>query len=101
MVGARAYDRPVFVCYDIRPDRERKKVFEACRDRGLKNIQYSVFYGMLNRKARESLFSELCAIVPEGSGTLFVIPLEHDGSHRILCYGEPLGMGQPVAVRFV
>ncbi|MFP4615258.1 MAG: CRISPR-associated endonuclease Cas2 [Thiohalorhabdus sp.] len=39
----------VIVCYDVRANRSRQKLFEALKDLGLVPVQRSVMWGMLNR----------------------------------------------------
>ncbi|MCS6926895.1 MAG: CRISPR-associated endonuclease Cas2, partial [Candidatus Binatia bacterium] len=45
-------EQRTIVLYDIRDDRLRMRVSEACLDYGLERIQYSAFRGQLSRNKR-------------------------------------------------
>lgn len=52
-----------FVAYDISDNKTRTKVFETLKDFGLKNVQESVFWGLLrvaDREAVRRLLLESC-----------------------------------------
>jgi CRISPR-associated protein Cas2 len=68
-------EQHTIVLYDIRDDRLRLKVSEACLDYGLQRIQYSAFCGKLTRNKRQELFLRLKAILEEKAGKLLVQPV--------------------------
>ena len=54
-VGAGSPEVSLLLIYDIEDDRIRTRVSEACLDYGLERIQYSAFFGKLNRNRRQEL----------------------------------------------
>jgi CRISPR-associated protein Cas2 len=72
-----------YLFYDIEDDRVRNKVSEACKDFGLERIQYSGFFGYLNRNRREELFLMLKVIMNGNSGRILLQPVcEKDLKNR-------------------
>lgn len=63
------------VSYDIVEDKVRRKVFEACKDYGLTNVQYSLFFGDLTRNRREELFQRLRRIIGRQEGKVLICPI--------------------------
>lgn len=61
--------------YDIRDDRLRTRVSEACLDYGLERIQYSAFQGQLSRNKRQELFLRLKVILEDRAGKILVQPV--------------------------
>lgn len=55
-------DLATLVLYDVEDDRARARVADACKDYGLRRLQYSCFSGPLSRNQREELRERLCAI---------------------------------------
>lgn len=47
--------KEVLVCYDVKVDKRRTKLFEALKDLGLAHVQDSVFWGWLNPAEEKSL----------------------------------------------
>ncbi len=47
------------VMYDISEDKQRNKALEICRYFGMERIQYSVYGGRLEKKARKEIEKEL------------------------------------------
>lgn len=73
------------VIYDIVDDRIRLKIANACFDYGLERIQYSAFYGRLNRNKREELFLRLRRTLGPHHGKLLVQPMcERDAGQQLL-----------------
>ncbi len=70
--------KPVLVLYDIRDDRIRTKVSDACKDYGLDRIQFSAYSGRLTRTAREELEIRLGKTLGDHSGAITVIQLEQN-----------------------
>lgn len=63
------------VVYDVPRENLRRKVYEACKDYGLKRFQYSAFRGPLDRNRRQELFVRLLSIVGEHSAKILVLAL--------------------------
>lgn len=59
-----AFYKKYIVCYDIKDSRKRKRFSDYLKNLGLQRLQYSVFYGDLNRAEFRSLVryakKELC-----------------------------------------
>jgi CRISPR-associated protein Cas2 len=64
-----------FVIYDIEEDKLRTRIFETCKDYGLKHVQYSTFYGDLNHNRREELFLKLKKLIGSKHGKVVVVPV--------------------------
>jgi len=72
-----------YVIYDIKSDRTRKKVSEACLDHGLVRIQYSAFLGDINSTRRNSLEKNLIQELGKQSGKIEIIAVcEKDFQQR-------------------
>lgn len=65
------------VIYDIPEDRARSRVSEACKDYGLKRIQWSAFQGDLNHNRRQELRYRLSRILQEdeSQGNIQLFPI--------------------------
>lgn len=68
----------LLVFYDISNDRIRTKVAMACEDYGLDRIQYSAFYGRLNRNHQQELMLRVKDLLQEGAGIIQMMPISHD-----------------------
>lgn len=55
------------VCYDIESDRTRKKVYTFLKDLGLISLQFSVFYGALNKAEFSAMKSTLLRIINQST----------------------------------
>ncbi len=74
----------VLVMYDIVNDRIRTKIACLCEDYGLDRIQYSSFYGRLNRHLQESLMLEVRQLLGKSAGIIQLIPIaSRDWDKRI------------------
>ncbi|MHA1408652.1 MAG: CRISPR-associated endonuclease Cas2 [Candidatus Heimdallarchaeaceae archaeon] len=51
------------ICYDIVDNDLRKKVSDACLNRGFVRIQYSVFYGFVSKNISEMLLIEIKELI--------------------------------------
>lgn len=65
----------VLVLYDITDDRVRTKVSSLCEDYGLDRIQYSAFYGRLNRHMQESLMLQVKKLLGKKDGVIQLLPI--------------------------
>ncbi len=72
------------VVYDVPKEKLRRKVYEACKDYGLKRFQYSAFRGPLDRNRRQEMFHRLLGIVGEETARLLVLALCAKDSRAVL-----------------
>lgn len=84
----------LFVVYDIEDNRIRNRVFEACKDYGLRTVQYSVFAGRLSRNRSEELFLRMRGELGKAEGHILVIPVCDSDFKKVQKTGKPLGVGQ-------
>ena len=61
--------------YDIEDDRLRTRASEICLDYGLQRIQFSAFFGKLNRNRRQELALKLRSEVGQRSARIRIIPV--------------------------
>jgi CRISPR-associated protein Cas2 len=61
--------------YDIEDDRLRTRVADVCLDYGLERIQFSAFFGKLNRNRRQELALRLRNELGDESGRVRIIPV--------------------------
>lgn len=61
--------------YDIENDRLRTRASEVCLDYGLERIQFSAFFGKLNRNRRQELALKLQRELGNESGRIRIIPV--------------------------
>ena len=64
-----------YVLYDIPDDSLRSKIADTCKDYGLERIQFSAFYGSLNRNKREELFLRLNDVLRDRPGKTLIQPV--------------------------
>ena len=63
------------VIYDIPDDKIRNKIGVACKDYGLRRIQYSAFIGDINHNRRDELYQRLCRTLGKNEGNIQLYPL--------------------------
>ena len=61
--------------YDIEDDRLRTRTSETCLDYGLERIQFSAFFGKLNRNRRQELALRLQRELGNESARIRIIPV--------------------------
>ena len=61
--------------YDISDDRVRTRVADACLDYGLQRIQYSAFFGRLNRNLQEELMLRVQDKMGQKPGNVQLFPI--------------------------
>ncbi len=61
--------------YDIEDDRLRARVADICLDYGLERIQFSAFFGKLNRNRRQELALRLQREVGNESARIRIVPV--------------------------
>lgn len=89
-----------FVFYDVPDDRLRAKVMSACRDYGLRWLQYSGFRGALPPARRNELAARMRLLVGKGKGFVVIVPVCERDVERVVEIGcdAPLG-GRSAALR--
>ena len=73
--GRGAPEVSVVLIYDIENDRLRTRIADACMDYGLERIQFSAFFGKLNRNRRQELALRLRNELGNESGRVRIIPV--------------------------
>ena len=74
-VGRGSPETSLVLIYDIENDRLRTKVSEICLDYGLERIQFSAFFGKLNRNRRQELALKLAREVENESARIRIVPV--------------------------
>jgi len=77
-VGRGSPEVSVVVIYDVEDDRLRTRTSEICLDYGLERIQFSAFFGKLNRNRRQELALRLRGEVENDSARIRIIPVCED-----------------------
>jgi CRISPR-associated protein Cas2 len=77
-VGKGSPEVSVVLIYDIENDRLRTRAADICFDYGLERIQFSAFFGRLNRNRRQELALRLRNEVGEESARIRMIPVCED-----------------------
>lgn len=76
--GKGAPEVSLVLVYDIEDDRLRTRVSEICLDYGLERIQFSAFFGKLNRNRRQELALRLAREVENSSARIQIFPICED-----------------------
>ncbi|MGH9619741.1 MAG: CRISPR-associated endonuclease Cas2 [Bryobacteraceae bacterium] len=74
-VGRGSPEVSLVLIYDIEDDKLRTRVSEICLNYGLERIQFSAFFGKLNRNRRQELSLRLQREVGKNSGRIRIIPV--------------------------
>jgi CRISPR-associated protein Cas2 len=74
-VGKGKPEVSVVLIYDIEDDRVRTRTSDICLDYGLERIQFSAFFGKLNRNRRQELALRLQSEVGAESARIRIIPV--------------------------
>jgi CRISPR-associated protein Cas2 len=74
-VGKGSPEVSLVLIYDIEDDRLRTRTSEICLDYGLERIQFSAFFGKLNRNRRQELALRLQRELGDESGRIRIIPV--------------------------
>jgi CRISPR-associated protein Cas2 len=77
-VGRGAPEVSLVLIYDIENDRIRTRVSDICQDYGLERIQFSAFFGKLNRNRRQELAMKLMNEVGDEAARIRIIPVCSD-----------------------
>lgn len=82
----------LLILYDIANDRIRAKVAKELEDYGLDRIQYSAFYGRLNRNLQEEVMMAIDSLLDGSPARVQLIPVAVDEWEKRL----EVGCGYPV-----
>jgi CRISPR-associated protein Cas2 len=77
-VGRGSPEVSLVLIYDVEEDRVRARVADICLDYGLERIQFSAFFGRLNRNRRQELCLRVQAEIGNRSARVRVIPVCED-----------------------
>jgi CRISPR-associated protein Cas2 len=77
-VGRGSPEVSLLLIYDIEEDCIRTRVADICLDYGLERIQFSAFFGRLNRNRRQELSLRVQAEIGNRSARVRVIPVCED-----------------------
>lgn len=77
-VGTGAPEVAILLIYDVEEDKLRTKTSEICLDYGLARIQFSAFFGKLNRNKRQELALKLRRLIGDESARIRIIPVCED-----------------------
>lgn len=77
-VGKGSPEVSLVLIYDIENDRVRTRASEICLDYGLERIQYSAFFGKLNRNRRQELALRLQNTCLKENARIRIIPVCED-----------------------
>jgi len=74
-VGRGSPEVSLVLIYDIEDDKLRTRAADICLNYGLERIQFSAFFGKLNRNRRQELSLQLQSELGNKSGRIRVIPI--------------------------
>ena len=74
-VGRGSPEVSLVLIYDIESDRIRTRAADVCLNYGLERIQFSAFFGKLNRNRRQELSLRLQRELGNESGRIRIIPV--------------------------
>lgn len=75
----------ILLIYDISEDRLRRKASEMCKDYGLVRVQYSAFFGRLNRNLCGELKRRLADLLKDSCrSSVIILPLHQESLEKII-----------------
>jgi CRISPR-associated protein Cas2 len=74
-IGRGSPEVSLLLIYDIEDDRLRTRTSDICLDYGLERIQFSAFFGKLNRNRRQELALRLQRELGQESARIRIIPV--------------------------
>ena len=74
-VGRGSPEVSLVLIYDIENDRVRTRASDICLDYGLERIQFSAFFGKLNRNRRQELAMKLMNEIGKETARIRIIPV--------------------------
>jgi CRISPR-associated protein Cas2 len=81
----------LILIYDITSDRVRTKIAMVCEDYGLDRIQFSAFYGQLNRNLQEELMMKIRDVLGDSPGRVQLIPISQNEWEKRLEIASDVG----------
>ncbi|MGH2391798.1 MAG: CRISPR-associated endonuclease Cas2 [Chloroflexota bacterium] len=75
--------------YDIQDDKARGKVADACKDYGLRRVQFSTFFGDLSRNRQEELILKVRRLVDPAEAYVLLLPVCERDLVMVLEAGTP------------
>lgn len=76
-----------WVIYDIRANKNRKKISDLCKDFGLERVQYSSFLGIITKNKAEMLAIEAKRFLTD-KDKLIIIPAGKEDFDKRIVMGE-------------
>lgn len=73
----------ILVMYDIGSNAARRRVVRACKDEGLRRVQYSVFVGTAGVEQHERLSEVMRVALGDAPGVIHVMPLHRESLKRL------------------
>lgn len=77
-----------WVLYDIKNDKSRSKVADACEQSGLQRVQYSVFLGRLDDNEKDSLELRIEELINEEHDSVYIFPMSKDELKNTVLLGQ-------------
>lgn len=77
-VGRGSPEVSLVLIYDIEDDRLRTRISDICLDYGLERVQFSAFFGKLNRNRRQELAMRIQREVENESARIRIVPVCED-----------------------
>lgn len=78
----------VWVLYDIEDDKVRTKVAKLCKQAGLYRVQFSVFLGMLDANAKDSLELQIKDLMDEQKDSVYMFPMSKNELQSTVLLGK-------------
>lgn len=78
----------LWVIYDIRGNRERRKVAKACKEAGLYRIQKSAFLGNIPENRVDELKMQAQELINEDHDSVYVFPTCKDDFEKVGLLGQ-------------
>ncbi|HKJ32975.1 MAG TPA: CRISPR-associated endonuclease Cas2 [Balneolales bacterium] len=77
-----------WVLYDIKKDKSRTKVSDACEQSGLMRVQYSVFLGRLDQNGKDTLELQISDLIDEENDSVYIFPMSKDELKDTVLMGQ-------------
>lgn len=78
----------IWVLYDIKDDKVRTKVAKRCKQAGLYRVQFSVFLGMLDANAKDSLELQIKELMDEQKDSVYMFPMSKNELQSTVLLGK-------------
>lgn len=77
-----------WVMYDIKEDRSRTKIAQACEKIGLFRVQYSVFLGSIEANDKDTLQLQIEGLMDEDVDSVYIFPMSKDELKATILLGQ-------------